>query len=348
MKTLLKKTLLLFFVCFSSPLFGDQFSLSESLKEAQPGDYVVSVQGKCLTLFHIFDVKDSTITIEEISAPVAEKKNIQNWQAWIDRGAPRHLSWVMYELDLVSKNIEDIYSFSQRGWQKVYSQEQVFPTLISLNFNLIKDSTRKKAGPRPPLDIPDTRSIWNPPVFLDGKKVKGVPCKAYQSTWPNDGTDLSGKKIEIFLPQDEKILGYFPFWIQVSNQFSQAKMRVIDSGRGLRSVHSSFPIPPLELISHQYTSAGDLQFELKTHPSFQKYSIYFRELDGSSPIESLSFTLTPHRSSRKALFTIENEHLNNKLKSGKLYYFIFEPHEHKHMRIETTKPIGIPKPYVHQ
>ena len=335
-------------LCSFAFLQAEDLALVDSLKKAKPGDFVVSSQGKNFTLFHIFDVRGSTIVIEEISAPMNEKRRVKTWQNWIHDKAPGHISWVMYELDLATKSIEDMYSFSQKSWQKVYPQEQIFPTLIGLKFKLIETQDRKKAGPRPPLNIPDERSIWNPPVYLQGKKLKGAQCSAYQTYWPNDGTELAGKKVEIFLPQDEdKLPAYFPFWIQASNQFAQAKMRVIDSGADLKSIYKSYPTPPLELISHQFTTSGNLQFDLKTHPSFQKYTIYIRDSVDQSKAEVIPFATLTNSSQRKTRFTISNQDLNNKIKTDKLYYFIFEPHEHAHMSIETNKPIGIAKPYVH-
>ena len=333
-------------ICSVSFLQADGMTLADSLKQAKTGDFVVSSQGKNLTLFHIFDIRDSVIIIEEISAPMSERKNITSWQSWVSNGAPKHLSWVMYELDLDTKKIEDMYSFSQKSWQKIYAQEQIFPTLIGLSFELIEKDQRKKAGPRPPLNVPDQRSIWNPPVYSQGKKIKRAYCQAYQTRWPNDNSELAGKKIEIFLPQDnEGVPGYFPFWIQASNQFAQAKMRVIDSGSNLKSIHSNFPIPPLELISHQFTVDGSIQFELKTHPIFKKYTIYVRGAEDQSRPEEVQFAAIFNTSHRKVRFTISNQDLNNKLRSDRLCYFIFEPHEHTHMSIETSKPIGMAKPY---
>lgn len=347
----LKNIIFLVFAAFfvNHQIGCQDFAIAQSLKKAQTGDYLVSTHGKNFTLFHIFDSRDNTLVIEEISAPLSEVKKIKGlWQEWINRHAPGHLSWVMYELDLNTTNIEQMYSFSQRCWQKIYPQEQIFPTLISLQFKLIPDSHRKKAGPPPPLEMPDDRSIWNPPIFYYGKKIKLATCNAYQALWPQDGSELANKKIEIYLPQDsEKVPNYFPFWVQASNHFAQAKMRVIDSGRGLKSIHTNLPTPPLELIAHQYNAAGDLQFELKTHPSFLNYRVYIRLKDDMN-CESIPFSLYQDPSHRRSMFTIANDDLNNKLKVDKLYYFIFEPQEHPQMSVETTKPISIAKPYVHQ
>lgn len=340
--------LIFLFLGFYSPLNAESMSLCDCLRKAKNGDFVVTAQGKNFTLFHVFDVDGSTLTIEEISAPLAEKKNIgTNWQQWIDQKAPGSTSWVIYELDLDSKSIEDIYSYSQKSWQKIYPGDQIFPTLINLVFSKIDDVKRKKAGPRPLPDMIDDRPLWHPPIFLNGKKINGVQSLAYKASWPNDSTELSGKKIEIYLPdKNELIPAYFPFWIQVSNQFAQTKLRVIDSGFNLKSIHSHFPLPPPELISHQFTPNGELIFLIKSHPKFKDFNVFAKCSDSSAPMFSVEVVTYETANRRKAKLVVANQELKNKLKADKLYYFIFEPHECSYMSIETAKPIGIAKQYV--
>lgn len=339
-------------LCACNPLasYAREITLIDAFKTAKKGDYVVCSQGKNMTLFHVFDVQKSFIIIEEITAPLSERKNIQSdWQTWVNDHAPGHLSWVMYEFDLETHKIEEMYSFLHRSWQKVYPQEQIFPILMDLHFKLIADSERKKTGPKPPLNIPDERTLWNPPIFLQGKKIKGIECRAYQAYWPNDGSELGGKKIEIFLPKDNSLVpSYFPVWIQASNQFAQAKMRVIDSGFNLKSIYSHFPLPPLELVSQQFTPYGELQFVLKTHPSIKDLHLYIRDSENYTTLTPIPFSAHQHEKERKIKIIISNEDLNNMLKPDKLYYFTFEPHEHPHMSIETNKPIGIAKQYVNK
>lgn len=336
------------FLCMGLRVNAEDLSLSESLRDAKKGDFVVTSHSKNFTLFHVFDVQDSTLIIEEISAPIAEKKQIKNWQNWVEKKAPGCTSWVIYELDLDTKKIEDIYSYSQKSWQKVYPGDQIFPTLINLTFSQLEDENRKKAGPRPLPEMIDERPLWQPPIFSNGKKIKGMSCKAYKAYWPDDSTELSGKKIEIYLPKKNDLVpSYFPFWIQVSNQFAQTKLRVIDSGFNLKSIHTHFPLPSPELISHQFNSKGELQFLVKSHPLFKDYNVFAKCSEDNEPMFSVPATIYETANKRKVKLIISNEELNNKLKTDKLYYFIFEPHEYSYMSIETSKPIGIAKRYVH-
>lgn len=347
-----KKISILFiflFLSISTFAYPGDISLADSLKNAKKGDFVVTCQNKNFTLFHVFDVHDSTLVIEEISAPLTERKEIKsNWQEWIDKKAPGNTSWIMYELDLGSKKIEDIYSYSQKSWQKIYAGDQIFPTLINLKFSPLEDEKRKKAGPKPLPEMVDDRPLWQPPIYSNGKKIKGISSLAYKAYWPADSSDLAGKKIEIYLPKkNESVPSYFPFWIQVSNQFAQTKLRVIDSGFNLKSPHTHFPLPPPELISHQFNAQGELQFLIKTHPLFKDFNVYAKSFEDNEPMICISTTVYETADKRKAKLIISNEELNNKLKADKLYYFIFEPQEHAYMSIETLKPIGIAKRYVH-
>lgn len=347
-----KKFYLIFAVlvsCAFTSLFGQEMTLSKALTKAKKGDFVVTSQNKTFTLFHIFDVNDLTLTIEEVSAPISFLKPIKsNWQKWINEQAPGHSSWVIYELDLNSNQIEDIYSYSQKSWQKIYPGDQIFPTLINLKFNPIHKSDRKKAGPKPPPEMIDDRPIWQPPIISYGKKLKGISSDAYQAYWPEDQSELAGKKIEIFLPKEnDKTPSYFPCWIQVSNYFAQSKLRVVDSGFNLNSIHSHCPIPPPELISNQFNTKGDLEFVLKSHPHFKDFKVYAKCFDDDQPQKELLSEVFETSKGRKVKIVVSNTNLNNNLDKDKLYYFIFQPDNYSHMSIETTKPIGIVKKYAH-
>lgn len=339
-----KKYFLLFIVLLLSfaKLCSHEITLCDALRGAKAGDFLVTAQSKTMTLFHIFEVQDSIVIIEEISAPIHLKSQIKgNWQDWINQDAEGHTSWIMYELNLNSRKIEDIYSFSQKSWQQVYDQEQIFPTLINLKFSLIDQKNRRKAGPAPLPEMRDDRAIWQPPIVSNGEKIPGIICDAYQAYWPQDGSELDGKKIEIFLAQNnEKVPAYFPFWLQVSNSFSQVKLRVIDSGFNLKSIHSNFPTPPVELLSQQLTPKGELSFTLKTHPLFENFTLFAKAIDGSGPIITLPCQVYQSVDKRQAQIKVTNEDLNNMLKHDKMYHFMLEPVGYPHMSVETLKPIG--------
>jgi hypothetical protein len=76
---------------------------------------------------------------------------------------------------------------------------------------------------------------------VDGNNIPAVPFEAWQTHWPKDGTDLSGKSIEVYVPQEnDKYPSYFPYWLQISGMVGNAKVRIVDSGSYMNS-----PMPPL-------------------------------------------------------------------------------------------------------
>lgn len=113
----------------------------------------------------------------------------------------------------------------------------ILSKLLNLNLKPIPYSQRKKIGGRPTT----ASNLWQPPIVVDGRKIEGVAFDAWRTYWPKDGSDLSGKMIEVYVPEEnDKYPAYFPYWLQVSGFIGKAKIRIIDSGTKLIS-----PKPPL-------------------------------------------------------------------------------------------------------
>ena len=49
------------------------------------------------------------------------------------------------------------------------------------------------------------RPLWQPRMVIDGKPIQGVLFDAWKTDWPRDGSDLSNKTIEVYLPSKPKI-----------------------------------------------------------------------------------------------------------------------------------------------
>ncbi len=101
-------------------------------------------------------------------------------------------------------------------------------------------------GPKP-FSGPDMRPVWQPRLIIEGKPDDGVAFDAWRADWPRDGSDLSNKTIEIYLPKDNQSYpSYFPYWLQINGTAGKAKIRIIDSGSNLQS-----PKPPLSAYDKQ-------------------------------------------------------------------------------------------------
>lgn len=232
------RTWLLFLFLFPFFLTGqEKLLLRENLDQAQIGDYLVIAQGKSYTLFHIFDKKPRQLTIEEVTIPSATAcQEISSWRNWLAMGAPHNTSWVHYQIDLNSARLENYYSFTKNGWFIVPDADNFLQTLLQLELELIPENSRKKTGRAPRRGKPDSRQPWQPTMVVNGQIIEGVRFNAYQTTWPKDGGLLSGKTLELYLPEtNSSYPAYFPYWLQVKGILGPAKVRIVDSGSGLHS-----------------------------------------------------------------------------------------------------------------
>jgi hypothetical protein len=236
---------LLFFLCLSIYVQAqDTLFLRDNLQKTQPGDYLVLSSNKTDTLMHIYDKRGQLLTIEEITIPESKHPSAFNWKEWIAQGAPNNTSWVMYEIDTVNGEMTRYYSFTKGGWFEISDSDNFLSKLLNLRFTKIPEKSRKRVGPKP-ISGPDWRPMWQPSMIVEGQKVQGLRFDAWRTKWPKDASDLSGRTIEIYLPQDNQHYAtYFPYWLQINGAIGKAKVRIIDSGNQLRS-----PKPPLSALS---------------------------------------------------------------------------------------------------
>lgn len=209
--------------------------MRDNLKKAKPGDYIVTAQNKTYTLLHIQDKEDDLLTMEEITVPSSKiSKNNQNWKNWVACYAPGHTSWVKYVIQLSTGEMKEYFSYSKNAWYQIPKADNFLSTLLNLHFVQIPLNARKKVGPIPSGGGPDFRTVWQPQMVVDGREIQGVFFDAWKTHWPKDGSEMSGRTIEVFVPaENERYPAYFPYWLQISGMVGKAKIRIIDSGTGL-------------------------------------------------------------------------------------------------------------------
>lgn len=228
----------IFFLCLllcSASLRGEEFLLKHNLRQAQSGDYIVSSQGKSITLLHIFAKRGDRLTIEEVSIPQARaKQSVSTWRTWFESGAPGNTSWVVYEIDIDSGAMLRTFSYTKNSWYEVPQAENFLGTLLNLELFPIPYEKRRKVG--------FSGTYWQPQMVVDGEVIEGVSFDAFKTRWPKDGSQLAGKTIEVYLPHEtERYRSYFPHWLQISGVIGKAKLRIIDSGSNLPSPRQGFP-----------------------------------------------------------------------------------------------------------
>jgi hypothetical protein len=234
-KKLLFFTLALLYVLFfpvASQAADKELLLKENLKRAKVGDYLVSAQNKNYTVLLARSKDATSLTFEEITVPmkrIAEKGF--SWKRWIEGGAHGHTCRVLYAIDLTTGTMQRAYSYTKNEWTSIPQSQNFLATLLNLRLKMVPLTERKKVGPLPLPDSPDRRSLWQPKVIVNGQVVDGVIFDVWKTQWPKDGTDLSGKAIEIYVPKEnEKYPSYFPYWLQVNGMVGKAKMRIVDTG----------------------------------------------------------------------------------------------------------------------
>ena len=236
---------LLFLCCLAS---ASEVLLKEKLGFAPTGSFLVLEQNRTFTLLYIHQRDEHKLVIEEVSIPAAHfAKHPMNWKVWFEKGAPGHTGWIISQINLMTGSFEETFSYTHRGWIDMSASNQFLTTLLNLKFQEVPDSERRKIGLPPGYHKVDHRPLWTPRLVMNGQVVAHVPFRAYKARWPADGTDLSRKYVEIYLPepqtadQESPYPMYFPYWLEVEGKIGSAKIRVVDSGINANSPKGSLP-----------------------------------------------------------------------------------------------------------
>lgn len=213
--------------------------LRDNLQRAQQGDFIVTAQGKNYSLLHIYAKTDQNLTIEEISIPASKlPKSNFSWVAWAANPVG-YSSWVIYTIDLNSGNFVNFYSYTRGRWYEMSPPDNFLSMLLNVRFDFIPPDQRRRIGVTLRTGIQDKRPYWEPRMIVNGQNIEGVRFDAWRTTWPKDGSELAGKNVEIYLPEEGlNYPAYFPYWLQISGLVGSAKIRIVDSGTGLTSSHT--------------------------------------------------------------------------------------------------------------
>jgi hypothetical protein len=234
-------TIVLLFSFFASIHAQEmELFLRDNLRKANPGDFVVTLQNKSCTLLHIQEKTERSLIVEEITIPENKLPSRRtSWSEWVERGAPRNSSWLIYEIDLDTAKFGRTYSFTKGSWCEFCGADAFLTTLLTLRFTKIPSDQRKRVG----ASAKDYEApLWQPRMVFEGNVIEGVAFDAWQAEWPADGSLLAGRTIEAYTPEENQHYpSYFPNWIEVSGMMGKAKVRIIDSGKGLISPKRGFP-----------------------------------------------------------------------------------------------------------
>jgi len=338
----MRKLLLSLCMLFSVAL-ASEVQLKEKLAEAQPGSYLVLEQNKIFTLFHIYDRTEDTVIIEEVSIPAARfARNPMNWKQWFECGAPGHSSWIMSQVNLNSGAFEETFSFTHQGWIDMSESNPFLTTLLNLHFREVPDSHRKKIGMPPSHNKQDRRPLWHPRLTVEGCVIPNTYFSAYVTRWPADGTELSRKIVEIYLPtaqEDAFYPTYFPYWLEVEGKIGSAKVRVIDSGMNAISPKQTLPKRPIQLMGEVQINEEGLSLQIKS-PSYYKEFVILAERSDAFFGQTFSLPCqTCHYRGDLIVLKVTKQVLKDLITEGESYRFSISPKENPNIVLETRSTV---------
>jgi hypothetical protein len=330
------KKWLFIFLCSFTLLSGEELRFKDRLEKAKCGDFFVTQTNKMITLAAIRSISPSTLLLEEISVPEQNLKPLPDsstaWTSWIKAKAPGHTSWSMIEIDLENGQVLECYSFSRSAWIQFSQKESFLSTLLLLPLKPVDPDKRRRIGP-PPLDgEPDRRKVWNPPMIADGKKIDRAEFEAFETEWPKDGSELSGKTITLYFDKDKRVP--LPYWIQVDTAHATAALRTIDSGKNLPSPFRTLPRRAPDFIGLPEKTQSGLRLSLKCPRYYHSFDLFAIDLtDGGKEIP---IPFAYNRQEGELLrFEIERSELEKTLKKGHRYAWLAIPIGQSHFSAES-------------
>jgi hypothetical protein len=244
----------------------------------------------------------------------------------------------MMEINLQEREIIEAYSFTKAAWISTSTKDNFLANLLNLSLALIPNENLRRIGPAPLDGEPDRRKIWTPPLFVDGKQIKPVSFHAYETVWPQDGSEMSGKTMHLYF--DKETLSPFPYWIQVDAGQITASLRAVDSGHHLpSSTYRTLPKrAPKFLTVPLKTNSGGLRFALQTPKYYQEFELFAVDITTEDKqIHSLHHVVTQSTNETVHL-EIEASELAFQLQPNHVYTWLVIPTARGGAYSELTKP----------
>lgn len=307
--------------------------ISNSLEESL-GYFIVTEHQKNLSFIRAHSIDPPFLFIEEINIPRHLIGNQQiDWANWLKKKAPNHTSWLLYRIDLQEGKMMDCYSFSRESYIAVSEQNSFLATLMLLNLEEVPMHDRKKIGPKPPQDMPDTRKLWNPSKIYEGKKIPNAHFMMMRTKWPKDDTDLAGRWIDLYFDEDQPKFP-FPYWVEIGDGHNVFKLQVIDSGKNLYFPFRQQPVKTPKIHRMQLSQSEGLDIQLEDAYSLKNFQIIATQ---TSKGEHIS-TLLPHQyliKEGKPHLHIDYSALSLHLKEHCHYTLTIIPIDHPSLTLES-------------
>ncbi len=334
-------SLLLLLVLPTLPSYGEAvlFALKEKYQKGHPGDFIVTEQDHTYSLLFIRENTADRLLLEEIAVPESQiDLNAIDWSQWVKAKAPGHTSWTLYEIDTLSGNLIEAFSYSKRGWLFLDQTQQFLSKLLCLPLSKLGNADRRKIGPQPTAHKEDLRAVWNPPLTFEGKKQPKPQFEVWKGIWPEDGTQMGKCIVELYFSKTNPAFP-FPYWIEIKSPHYTFKMRSVDSGSGIISAYpGSIPHRPPQFAAPFQKIDGTYQLSINSPLYYQSFHLY--GIDLTDPVRKT--VPIPHQVKREPNselihLQISEESLAVRLKPGHRYQWVLIPEEDGKVYVESDE-----------
>ena len=69
----------------------------------------------------------------------------------------------------------------------------------------------------------ESKKLWGPTLYRSGEKVNNPIYDVYETVWPDDDSELSGKRLTLYFDHNQPLFP-FPYWMQLKTVFELEKI----------------------------------------------------------------------------------------------------------------------------
>jgi hypothetical protein len=311
---------LLFLITFLSISILNAFSLKDKMVNGLPGDYVVTEQGGTSSVLLIRALTPTHLILEEIDVPSLSRKSSDgSWKEWIAQEAPGHTAWITYIVDLESCQLQECYSHSQGVWLPARDPQHFLPRLLSLSLQKTPQDSRKRIGAPPESGQEDRRSVWNPPVVVEGQKLDKAAITAWKTKWPSDNSLIADCEIELYFSAQP-----FPVWIEIKSPHYKASLRAVDSGHNMTSPQPIFFQQSPLILGPAMWKKDRMELLVHCPTYYSDLKVYAMDLtDPKHPLVEL-IESTPIKTA-ESILQVSEKTLDQNLVKGHQYRWVLIP-----------------------
>lgn len=321
---------------FTLPLLG--LNLSDKLGKAHEGDFAVSLINKTYTLINIVEKKDNILLFEEISIPASCVKASHDWRKFMENGAPGAIAWMLYEVDLSSATMLECYSVLDEAFFDVHSFDHILTKMMHLPLEVLSESEQRRIGASSDEGV-DHRKVWTPVQVFEKERVKNPKFDVYKATWPDDGTILSKKSVEIYFDANRKDFP-FPYWMQLKDASDASfKVPTVDGGKKLASPTIGMPRRRPYFYDKVDIHKDKIIVKVSVPIYYKSLKLFATSFSGSLDNPILCEAKVERKEGELVEFEISKAFIHKNLGHDKPYHFLLTNDSFPEVSVESGRPV---------